>query len=185
MTLPKKPAKPPPMTLPMPVTLAEIYNGATKKVEYTRRVLQPDMTTVEQAETLHIRVAPGWQESAVSIFPGMGHEDVDAEAADVEVVMETVADKQWERVGDTLYFTADITLCEALTNTIVQVPTFDSRLLSVPVNQIVSHGVTKIVPSEGMPTASGGKGDLVVRFSIKFPETLTPTQKASLKKILV
>merc|ERR1712137_536914 len=111
-----------------------------------------------------------------------GNQDVDAEAGDVDVVMGTLPDAQWERDGDTLYYTADISLCEALTNTIVQVPTFDGRLLSVPVNQIVSEGVTKTVPAEGMPTAAGGKGDLVIRFNIKFPETLTPTQKASLKK---
>ena len=74
---------------------------------------------------------------------------------------------------------------QALTNTIIEVPTFDNRLLSVPVNQIVSPGYVKTVKGEGMPIPDAGeKGDLVIRFSTKFPDTLTPDVKAALKKLL-
>ena len=91
-----------------------------------------------------------------------------------------------ERDGSTLYYTAEISLAQALTNTIVQVPTFDNRLLSVAVNQVVSPGFVKKVPGEGMPVpgAPGEKGDLVIKFCTKFPETLTPEVKATLKKLL-
>jgi len=186
MTLPKKLAKPAPLQLLLPVTLAELYNGATKKASYTRRVLQEDGTTADKEETLNIRVHPGWADGTVTCFDGAGDEGVDSLAADVEVTLTTLEDAMWERADSTLYYTAEISLCAALTNTIVEVTTFDSRLLSVPITQIVSPGYTKTVKGEGMPLVDspGQKGDLVIRFSTKFPETLTPEKKAALKKLL-
>ena len=44
--------------------------------------------------------------------------------------------------------------------------------------------MTKTVPGEGMPTASGGRGDLILLFETAFPRTLTPEQKATIKRAL-
>ena len=44
--------------------------------------------------------------------------------------------------------------------------------------------MTKTVPGEGMPTASGGRGDLILLFETAFPPTLTPEQKATIKRAL-
>lgn len=185
MTLPKKPGKPAPLLVPMQVTLSEIYNGATKKVTYTRHKLQADKTTTLVTETLHIRVSPGWADGTVSTFECAGDEGVDMIAADVQVVMETIPDAAWARDGDVLCYTADITLCEALTNCIVKVPTFDGRILSVPMTEVIAPGVTKTVPGEGMPQSETKvKGDLVIRFNTKFPTELSVAQKAALKKLL-
>ena len=64
-------------------------------------------------------------------------------------------------------------------------PTFDDRVLSLPVTQIVAPGVTKLVKGEGLPDpATGGKGDLVLTFSTAFPTSLTPVQKSALLNIL-
>jgi len=185
MTLPKKPSKPLPLLIPMQVTLLEIYNGATKKVSYSRRKLQPDNSTKLVTETIHIRVVPGWADGTVCSFEGAGDEGVDIVAADVQVMVETLPDVVWARDGDNLIYTASISLCDALTNCIIEVPTFDGRILSIPMNQVIAPGVTKTVPGEGMPNKDTGvKGDLVLAFDIKFPEELTVAQKASLKKLL-
>ena len=98
--------------------------------------------------------------------------------------METSEDSCWQRQGSTLYYTARISLCAALTNTIVEIPTFDGRTLSVPITDIVSPGYTKTVPGEGMPCADGSKGDMVIQFETSFPESLTKEQKAAIKKQL-
>lgn len=84
-----------------------------------------------------------------------------------------------------MYYTATVTLLEALCGKVLSIPTFDGRELSVPVTQIVAPGMTKVVKGEGMPDLeTGEKGDLVIRFVTIFPETLTPAQKASIKKTL-
>jgi len=183
MVLPVVPVKPPPEARGLAVTLADLYNGAQKKVEYSRRILQPDDTTVEELKTLDIIVVPGSEEGTVITFPSAGDEGVGLEPSDLNFVLETVEDPAWARDGSTLLYTATITLAEALCGTVLSVPTFDGRTLSVPITQVVAPGAMKTVPGEGMPTASG-KGDLMISFDTKFPESLTLQQKAALKKVL-
>jgi len=183
MVLPIVPKKPEPDVRPLPVTLAELYNGAVKKVEFTRRVLQADDTTAEELASLHITIKPGMNDATAVTFPSAGDEGVGIEPADVDFVVESVPDPAWSREGSTLYYTAEISLTDALCGTVLSVPTLDGRTLSVPITQIVSPGATKTVPGEGMPTA-GGKGDLVIQFTTVFPSSLTLAQKAAVKKAL-
>ena len=126
----------------------------------------------------------GWEDGMVVTFPGMGDEGIDVEAPDVEVELQTAHSDAWNREGSTLYYTANITLAEALCGTIIHVPTLDGRTLAVPMTQVVAPGVSKTVPGEGMPTEGGAKGDLVIVFETSFPETLKADQKALIKKAL-
>ena len=79
-------------------------------------------------------IIQGWADGTISNFPGMGDEGVDSEPADVQVVLETAADSRWQRDGSTLIYTAQISLCEALTNTIVEVRFSRNRQLSSNMN---------------------------------------------------
>lgn len=80
---------------------------------------------------------------------------------------------------------ADITLEQALSGTTVQVVTLDNRTLNIPINEIVSPGYQKIVPNEGMPARpASSKGNLVIRFNIKFPKSLSSQQKEAVKRAL-
>ena len=66
----------------------------------------------------------------------------------------------------------------------LDVPCLDGRCLAIPITQVVSPGYTKTWPKEGMPMECGSVGDLLIQFDIQFPATLTPAQKAALKKTL-
>ena len=144
---------------------------------------QADDTTVEELRTLHIEIKPGMEDGALVTFPSAGDEGVGIEPADLDFVVETAEDPAWSREGSTLYYTAELSLTDALCGTVLSVPTLDGRTLSVPITQIVSPGSTKTVPGEGMPTV-GGKGDLVIQFTTVFPQSLTLAQKAAVKKAL-
>lgn len=183
MVLPSVPRKPEADIRPLPATLAELYNGAVKKVEYKRRVLQADETTAEELTSLHITIKPGWEDGMPVIFPSAGDEGVGIEPADMEFVVDTAPDPAWSREGSTLFYMAKVSLANALCSSVLAIPTLDGRTLSVPITQIVTPGATKTVPGEGMPT-DRGKGDLVIKFVIVFPQSLTLAQKAAVKKAL-
>ena len=153
------------------------------QVELTRRVLQADDTTVEELKALHITVPPGTDEGTVITVPCAGDEGVGIEPADVEFVVDTAPDPAWSREGSTLFYMAKLSLADALCSSVLAIPTLDGRTLSVPITQIVTPGATKTVPGEGMPT-DRGKGDLVIKFVIVFPQSLTLAQKAAVKKAL-
>ena len=144
---------------------------------------QADETTTEELASLHVTIKPGMEDGTPITFPSAGDEGVGIEPADVDFVLETVPDAAWSREGSTLYYTAELSLTDALCGTVLSVPTLDGRTLSVPITQIVSPGSTKTVPGEGMPTV-GGKGDLVIQFTTVFPQSLTLAQKAAVKKAL-
>ena len=114
MQLPLRRTKPPPVRMELSVTLADLYNGAVKASTYTRRVLGEDGTTTDQLTTQQVKVAAGAANNSVVVFESAADEGVDIEPADVEFVLATVADTAWERDGTTLYYTAQVSLVDAL-----------------------------------------------------------------------
>lgn len=87
-------------------------------------------------------------------------------------------DRLWSRDGTTLLFNHTMTLTEALCGKIVEVPTFDDRVLTIPVTQVVAPGDSTTVPGEGI-----AGGDLIICFDVQFPKSLTPEQKKAIKAL--
>lgn len=82
--------------------------------------------------------------------------------------------------------TQKISLVEALTGCTVQLTTLDGRNLTIPINTVVYPGYKEVVPKEGMPIPKepSKRGDLRIKFNIKFPSRLTDDQKSGLKMLL-
>ncbi|XP_061369217.1 uncharacterized protein LOC133312086 isoform X5 [Gastrolobium bilobum] len=75
---------------------------------------------------------------------------------------------------------------EALTGYTVQLTTLDGRNLSVSINSIISPTYEEVIKGEGMPIPKepSKKGNLKVKFNIKFPSRLTSEQKTGIKRLL-
>jgi len=60
-------------------------------------------------------------------------------------------------------------------------------MLSIPVPEVVAPGYERAIPEEGMPLSKkpGVRGDLIIRFSLVFPEYLSEDKKAQLRKLLL
>ncbi|KAE9447625.1 hypothetical protein C3L33_20461, partial [Rhododendron williamsianum] len=82
--------------------------------------------------------------------------------------------------------TQKISLVEALTGYTAQIATLDGRNLSVPINAIISPTYEEVVKGEGMPIPKepSKKGNLRIKFNIKFPSRLTSDQKTGIKRLL-
>lgn len=178
MQLPFSKSKAAPVKAVLEVTLAEVYNGAEKVVSYSRKKLGEDGTTSDEAVETSLYVKPGSEEGVIEVLEGLGDQGVHVLPGDVEIEMVIAGDDLWSRDGTTLLYKHAITLTEALTGKIIEVPTFDNRVLSVPVTQIVAPGDMLTVPGEGLVG-----GDLVIYFDITFPKTLTPAQKKTIKGV--
>ena len=90
------------------------------------------------------------------------------------------------RDGDDLRASVDLDLKEALTGWRRQIATIDSKQVPLSGGGPTQPGSEERFPGLGMPRSKkpGERGDLIVRLNVKFPKTLTPTQKAKLKEIL-
>ena len=79
-----------------------------------------------------------------------------------------------------------ISLLDALTGKTLSLTTLDGRELSIPVKDIVKPGHELRIPNEGMPISKepGKKGNLRIKFDIKFPSRLSSEQKSELRRVL-
>lgn len=139
-----------------------------------------------ETEILTIEVKPGWKKGTKITFPDKGNEQPNQLPADLVFVIDEKAHDFYKRDGNDLIVNHRVTLAEAIGGTTVSLTTLDGRDLSIPVADIVSPGYELIVAGEGMPIVKepGNRGDLRIKFEVKFPTKLTEEQRAGLKRAL-
>jgi DnaJ family protein B protein 4 len=177
----------PEITRPLKLSLEDIYGGTTKHLKVSRRKL--DGSTEEKV--LEIAVQPGWKEGTKVRFPRAGNENPDGSSPDLVFVVEDKPHVRFSRSGNDLIARVEIPLVEALTNesgSKKQLEHLDGRKLQVQVPPgVVKPGQETRIASQGMPTrgkGATGKGDLLVRWDVKFPDRLTPAQKEGVRRVL-
>ncbi|KAL8054283.1 hypothetical protein ABFS82_05G129500 [Erythranthe guttata] len=179
--------KPPPVESKLPCTLEELYSGSTRKMKISRQVLDANGRLVTETEILTIDIKPGWKKGTKITFQDKGNELPNQLPADLVFVIDEKPHATFKRDGNDLIMSHRVTLAEAIGGTTVDLTTLDNRSLSVPVSDIVSPGYELVVSREGMPITKGtttGRGDLKIRFEVKFPTKLTGEQRAGLKRAL-
>lgn len=139
-----------------------------------------------ESEILTIDVKPGWKKGTKITFPDKGNEQPNQLPADLIFVIDEKPHKLYKRDGNDLIVNQKVTLAEALGGTSLKLPTLDGRELSIAVTNIVTPGYEMVVAQEGMPIAKepGNRGDLKIKFEVKFPSKLTHDQRAALKRAL-
>ncbi|KAI8848663.1 HSP40/DnaJ peptide-binding protein, partial [Chytridium lagenaria] len=159
------------------VTLEELYNGTVKKVKVTRKVSQ---------KTLTIDIKRGWKDGTRITFPGEGDQGPNRIPADIVFTIRELEHDRFKRDGNDLVFLTETTLGKALSGSTVEVKTLDDRILTIPINDIVTPSYSKKVSREGMPIPSSPdqKGFLILKFNIKFPTYLTHDQKNAIQSLI-
>ncbi|WOL01911.1 hypothetical protein Cni_G10630 [Canna indica] len=167
-------------------SLEDLYKGATKKMKISRDVIDSSgkPTTVEEILTIDIK--PGWKKGTKITFPQKGNVQRNMIPSDLIFIIDERPHGVFKREGNDLIVTQKLSLIEALTGYTVQLTTLDGRNLTIPVNSVISPTHEEVVQGEGMPITkeSPKRGNLRIRFQIKFPPRLTPEQKSGIKRLL-
>jgi DnaJ-class molecular chaperone len=98
-------------------------------------------------------------------------------------------------MGNDLIYTCKVTLQQALKSEPATVETLDGRLLKIPVDHVITPKSVLKIDGEGMPILPGAdikvdpleplkRGNLYVRFDIKFPKKLTEEQRLRIENVL-
>ncbi|XP_062393310.1 dnaJ homolog subfamily B member 13 [Sardina pilchardus] len=175
----------PPIERDLHLALEDLFYGCTKKIKISRRVMNEDgHTSSIKDKILTINVKPGWNEGTRITFPNEGDQGPNNIPADIVFIVRQKSHPRFARQNDDLIYTGHISLEKALTGFSVDVETLDSRLLSIPINDIVHPTYSKEVPGEGMPLASctNKKGNLIIKFVLYFPQKLSPEKKQLIKQ---
>ncbi|EHA8588871.1 dnaJ-like subfamily B member 4 [Cocos nucifera] len=181
-----QPQKAPPVETKLECSLEELYTGSTRRMKISRNVMRPDGRLVPETEILSIDVRPGWKKGTKITFPDKGNEQANLLPADLVFVIEEKPHEVYKREGNDLVVHWKISLVDALAGTMIKLTTLDGHDLAVNVTDIVTPGYELVVAKEGMPIAKepGKKGNLRVKFDVKFPSRLTTEQRAAIRRIL-
>lgn len=138
-------------------------------------------------EILTIEIKPGWKKGTKITFPEKGNEQPNVIPADLIFIVDEKPHSTFTRDGNDLVVTKKISLVEALTGYTAHVTTLDGRSLTIPINNVIHPDHVEVVPKEGMPFPKepSRRGNLKIKFDIKFPTNLTSEQKSGIKKLLV
>uniref|UniRef100_A0A6N2KE10 J domain-containing protein n=1 Tax=Salix viminalis TaxID=40686 RepID=A0A6N2KE10_SALVM len=180
------PRKAPPIEQKLPCSLEELYKGATKRMKISRDIADASGKTVQVEEILTIDIKPGWKKGTKITFPEKGNEQPNTVPADLVFIIDEKPHPLFTRDGTDLVVVQKISLAEALTGYTVHLTTLDGRNLTIPVNTVIHPNYEEVVPREGMPIQKDPtkRGNLRIKFSIKFPTRLTAEQKAGIKRLL-
>ena len=142
--------------------------------------------TLPVEEILTIEIKPGWKKGTKITFPEKGNEQPNVLPADLVFILDEKPHSTFTRDGNDLVVTQTISLVEALTGYTVRLTTLDGRSLTIPINNVIHPDYEEVVPKEGMPIPKdpSKRGNLRIKFKIKFPTRLTDEQKSGIKKPL-
>ncbi|CDY38388.1 BnaC01g09970D [Brassica napus] len=170
----------------LPCSLEDLYKGTTKKMKISREIADVSGRTTQTEEILTIGVKPGWKKGTKITFPEKGNEHPGVIPADLVFIIDEKPHPVFTRDGNDLIVTQKISLAEALTGYTVNITTLDGRTLTIPITNVIHPEYEEVVPKEGMPLQKDQtkKGNLRIKFNIKFPARLTAEQKTGFKKLL-
>ncbi|XP_043689709.1 dnaJ homolog subfamily B member 13-like [Telopea speciosissima] len=180
------PRKAAPIEIRLPCSLEELYKGTTKKMKISREIADVSGKTIPVEEILTINLKPGWKKGTKITFPEKGNEQPNVTPADIVFIIDEKPHNVFTRDGNDLIVAEKIPLVEALTGHTVHLTTLDGRKLTIPINNVIHPNYEEVVPGEGMPIPKdpSKKGNLRIKFDIKFPARLTAEQKAGIKRLL-
>ena len=185
----------PPIDIDLECSLEELYNGCVKTVKYKKKAISYDLRTTEDKEVcIDIEIFKGYDKNTIIPFKEMGNEAPGVKNSDLIVHIREKKHKYFKRVNkNDLIYTHKIDLAQALNSEPVKLTTLDNRILSISVDEIISPSTVKIVYGEGMPIYQNEinvrdlnikKGDLYIKFDIKFPEYIDPVKKMEITNLL-
>ncbi|KAK3038588.1 hypothetical protein RJ639_027251 [Escallonia herrerae] len=170
----------------LPCSLEELYKGSKRKMKISRVLLDDSgkPTTVEEVLAIHIK--PGWKKGTKITFPEKGNQEPGVTPGDLIFVVDEKPHAVFKRDGNDLLLNKRISLLEALTGKTLKIITLDGRDLTIPITDVVKPGYEVAIPNEGMPISKepGKRGDLRIKFDVKFPSRFTAEQKSVLRRVL-
>jgi len=154
----------------LPLTLAEIAQGAEKRVNFQHK---------GRTENVTVKVPPGMITGKKLRLTGKGDASpYGGPPGDLYIQSKVVPDSVFSVQDHDLIIQREIRLSEALLGTRLKVPTLEGKKLNLTIPPGTNHKTKMRLGGLGLPHMKGkGKGDLYVIIQIQIPKKLTKTQK--------
>ncbi|KAL2179132.1 DnaJ domain-containing protein [Thermothelomyces heterothallicus CBS 202.75] len=170
---------------PLPISLEDMFSGVTKKMKIKRKMFDETGKRITTDTVLEVPIKPGLKKGSKIRFKGVGDQEEGGQQ-DLVFIVEEKPHPLFTRDGDDIIHTVDLDLKEALTGWRRTVTTIDGKNINIEKAGPTQPGSSDSYPGLGMPISKkpGQRGNFVVKYNVKFPITLSPTQKEKLREIL-
>jgi len=138
-----------------------------------------------ERKILQVQIEPGMRDGQKVVFKGEADQAPDIIPGDVVFVINEKPHKNFKRSGDDLIFEANIDLLTAIAGGEFALEHVSGDWLKVAIvpGEVIAPNMRKIIDGKGMPIPKyGGYGNLIINFTIKFPENHF-TSEENLKKL--
>jgi DnaJ family protein A protein 2 len=179
-------SKPPPIIKNVKLTLQQAYTGLSMPIEIEKWVVRDNVKTSE-TENIYINIPAGIDDNECLIIQGKGNTIQDVISGDIKFMFSIENNTPFVRTGLDLTYHKKITLKEALCGfsfEIIHLNEKNTINLNNSTNvSIIKPNSKKVIPQLGM-IRDTTIGNLIIEFSIEFPDTLTAEQIKGIEAIL-
>ena len=168
--------KPVSMMKTIELDMEKAYTGCTFPVEVTRLIAEGNIQR-EETETLYIQIPQGIDDNEIIMVEGKGNIIDETNKGDLKIFIRVKNNTEFTRNGLDLTFHKTISLKEALCGFSFDLKYIDGRVFKINNGNgnVISANYKKMIPAMGMKR-DDHTGNLIINFSVTFPETLTEEQ---------
>lgn len=168
------------VTMQLPVTLEDLYTGASKKMKLNRRGADGS----KESKILEVKIKPGWKPGTKINFVNEGDYQPECHARQtVQFIVEEKLHSVFKRDGNDIIATIPLSFKEALLGFDKEITTLSGRKINISRSTPVQPSSSNRYPNQGMPISKepGKYGDIIVTYKIDFPLHLTAAQKNTIR----
>ncbi len=173
----QQPQKGTDLVMDMQVSLKEAVFGGSKVAGFNKGV---------GVERVTVKIPPGISSGKKLRIAGKGQQGAwGGPAGDILIKILVSPHRVFDRKGDNLITSREITLTQAVLGTQLEVPTLDDKTLSLKVPPGTQSHTQLRLKDHGVPRFNKtGRGDLYVKIIVRLPKSLTPEQQELFKQLV-
>ena len=165
------------------IKISQVLTGANIPLEIERWIMEQGMKVFE-TETIYVTIPKGIDDGELILLKDKGNVLNETCKGDIKIFVKIENDSIFKRVGLDLVLEKSINLKDALCGFSFEITYINGKSYTLNNNagNIIPHGFRKIIPNMGLERENH-KGNMIIEFNVQFPEKLSESVIASLKKI--
>jgi len=173
------------ITLTLTINYYDSYNGSSKPITIERKLFTNNVITREM-ETLYVPISKGIDSNEMIILHNKGHVYINngsTSYSNIKITIILSKHEYFERIGLDIVYLKIISLKEALLGVNFTLIHINNKHYKIVSNEIIDFNYIKIVNNLGFIRDSY-IGNLIIKFTIIFPKTISPDKKSILETLL-
>jgi len=162
----------------------EAYNGCNKPIVVERKIIVNNVIGHEK-ETLYVQIPKGIDNNEIITLVNKGNSYVNngVSHSNVKIIILLKPHELFERNGLDILYTKSISLKDALIGFSFMLNHINNKSYNISCSEIIHFNYEKIINNMGF-MRDAFVGNLIIKFNILFPTSLSPDTKKQLAKLL-